>query len=372
MIDRVLLVSVLILLVIGLIMSYSLPIYYLDNHNLKDYTFFIKQSIAVIIGTVLMVGISQLDAKKWFPIFSIYFFVIFFFILLIMVFLPNSIVPQIAGAKRWINLKYVFITPSEYYKVGFLLFISWSLARTRFMKNIIPLKEEIKIFSPYLAILFINIILLGVFQNDLGQSFILMLLLFVIFILSGSSVKFISLYLGSILLIIITLIITFPYRFIRIKEWIISLSSNSNRLESYQVSNSLDAIHNGWFFGQGIGNSHYKLGYLPEIHTDFVLSGMIEELGVLSILLVVALMALISYRILKIASQTNIVAYYFFCTGATVIINTSFIINSFGITGITPIKGIAVPFLSYGGSQVIAYSILIGFVLMISRTVKKL
>lgn len=371
MIDRVLLVAVLILLGMGLIMSYSLPVYYLENNNLKDYTLFIKQFISITIGVTLMIILSQLDAKKWFHILGIMIFVIFYFILILMLILPESIVPLKAGAKRWIDLKYAFITPSEFYKIGFLMFISWSLARTRFSKNNIVLKDEIKIFIPYLIILLSNIILLGVFQNDLGQSLVLMILLFVVFVLSGSSLKFILIYIGYIFLSLLILIITFPYRFVRIKEWIISFNPNVNRLETYQVSNSLDAIHNGGFFGQGIGNSHYKLGFLPEIHTDFVLSGMIEELGIISIICVIFLIILITYRILKIASQTNIITYYFFCTGAAAIITISFIINSFGITGITPIKGIAVPFLSYGGSQVIAYSVLIGFVLMISKTIKK-
>ncbi len=129
----------------------------------------------------------------------------------------------------------------------------------------------------------------------------------------------------------------------------------------------LDAIHHGGFWGQGIGNGQYKLGYLSEVHTDFVLSGMMEELGFLSILLVTLTMLFIIFRIFKIAARVDNPSYYLFCVGGGLLLAFSFIINSFGISGITPIKGIAVPFISYGGSQIVASCFSVGLILMISK-----
>jgi cell division protein FtsW len=191
----------------------------------------------------------------------------------------------------------------------------------------------------------------------------------VLFLLVGSSFRFFSILFGIGVSGLILLIITQPHRLKRIEEWFRSFDNSANRLETYQISNSLDAIHHGGFWGQGIGNGQYKLGYLSEVHTDFVLSGMMEELGFISILVVVMTLLFMLFRIFKIAARVENPTYYLFCVGAALLIAFSFLINSFGISGITPIKGIAVPFISYGGSQIVASCINIGLILMISKKV---
>lgn len=137
----------------------------------------------------------------------------------------------------------------------------------------------------------------------------------------------------------------------------------------YQVSHSLNAINNGGFFGQGIGEGSFKLGFLSEVHTDFVLAGITEEIGFIGITCIVLLFLFILYHIFHIASlfreKNN--TYYLFSVGIGFMLLFSFIINAYGITSILPVKGIAVPFLSYGGSHVMAASLAIALVLMISK-----
>jgi cell division protein FtsW len=141
--------------------------------------------------------------------------------------------------------------------------------------------------------------------------------------------------------------------------------------EPYQISNSLNAIHNGGLWGQGLGNGQFKLGYLSEVHTDFILAGITEELGFVGLSLVTLTMLFIVFRIFKIASKVKSPMYYLFSIGVGLLIALAFILNSYGISGITPIKGIAVPFLSYGGSHIWASCIAIGMVLMISKKVPR-
>ena len=141
--------------------------------------------------------------------------------------------------------------------------------------------------------------------------------------------------------------------------------------EPWQISNSLNAIHNGGFFGEGLGNGQFKLGYLSEVHTDFILAGIAEEWGFLGIVFVTLLILFIVFRIFKIASKVKNPMYYLFCIGVGLLIAFAFILNAYGISGITPIKGIAVPFLSYGGSHILASCIAIGMVLMISKKVPR-
>lgn len=367
MIDKALFSTTILLLLIGLIMSYSLSSYIVIQNGYTQSHFFIRQLIAVTIGISLMIGLSKLDPDKWFKPIGIILFFSFLFILLLMPLLPESLVYSVGGAKRWINLGSISITPVEFYKIGFIMFISWSLVRTRLPKGKIPLAQEIKVFIPYLGILIISTLLIAVFQKDLGQTVVISATLIVLFILVGSSFRFFSILFGLGLTGFILLIITQPHRLKRIQEWFLSFDNKANRLESYQISNSLDAINHGGFWGQGLGNGQYKLGFLSEVHTDFVLSGMMEELGFISIFIVVFAFLFIIFRIFKIAATVENPVYYLFAVGVALLIAFSFLINSFGISGITPIKGIAVPFLSYGGSQIIASCLSIGLVLMISK-----
>jgi cell division protein FtsW len=246
--------------------------------------------------------------------------------------------------------------------------------------------EEVRAFTPYLFVFLIAVVIIAVFQKDLGQVVVLGATLMVLFLFIGSSLKFFFSMLSTVFLAFLTLIFFAPHRMARIKSWwstvqdsILSLmpfeSVQNLRVavmeEPYQISNSLNAIHNGGFFGQGLGNGQFKLGYLSEVHTDFILAGITEELGLLGLGLVVFTMLFVIFRIFKIASKVEDPMYYLFSIGVGLLIATTFILNSYGISGITPIKGIAVPFLSYGGSHILAMCLAIGMVLMVSKKVPR-
>jgi len=371
MIDKPLFGATVILLMLGLIMSYSLSPYIVMKFGYDDMHFFIRQFVAVVLGIGLMIGLSRLDPDKWFKPIGILLFTTFLFILFIMPMLPESFVRNIGGAKRWINFGSLSITPVEFYKIGFIMFISWSLVRTRLPKGAMDLGAEIKIFVPYVMVLFVSTILIAYFQKDLGQTVVLSATLIVLFILVGSSFRFFSMLFLLALSGLMLLIIIEPHRIKRIQNWFLSLDNSANRLETYQISNSLDAINHGGFWGQGLGDGQFKLGFLSEVNTDFVLAGIAEELGFISIFFITFLLLFIIFRIFKVAAKVDNPTYYLYCVGAALLIAFAFLINSFGISGITPIKGIAVPFLSYGGSQIIASSLSIGIVLMISKNVRR-
>ncbi|WP_301051390.1 FtsW/RodA/SpoVE family cell cycle protein, partial [Helicobacter rodentium] len=118
---------------------------------------------------------------------------------------------------------------------------------------------------------------------------------------------------------------------------------------------------------EGLGNGLIKLGFLSEVHTDVILAGITEEIGFIGLLCISLLFITLIFRILKIANRCENTIYYLFCSGVAVLLGFSFLINAFGISGLIPIKGIAVPLLSYGGSSILATSIMIGMVLAISK-----
>jgi cell division protein FtsW len=386
MIDKPLLAGVMILLTLSLVMSYSLSTYTVVHFNYVDFHFFIRQMMAIFIGFVSMMILSKLNPDKWFSRVGLLLFILFFVLMIAMQFLPSSLVTAVGGAKRWIRVGPMSLAPVEFFKVGFVFFLAWSFSRKLLDKTKMQFWEEVRAFTPYLFVFFIAVVIIAVFQKDLGQVVVLGATLMILFLFIGSSWKFFLTLLSGGLLAFVGLIFLAPHRMARIKSWwgtvqdsILSLlpfeSVQNLRIEAgkepYQISNSLNAIHNGGFLGQGLGNGQFKLGYLSEVHTDFILAGITEELGFLGLALVTLTILFIVFRIFKIASKVKSPMYYLFSIGIGLLIALAFILNSYGISGITPIKGIAVPFLSYGGSHIWASCIAIGMVLMISKKVPR-
>jgi cell division protein FtsW len=387
MIDKTLLGSVVLLLSLSLVMNYSLSVYTTLHFHTSSFHFFLRQSIAVGVGIVMMIILSKLNADRWFKWIGMSLFLGSFVLMALMQFLPESYVTSVGGAKRWIHLGSLSLAPVEFFKVGFVFFLAWSFSRKFLYTTKMTFWEEIKVFSPYLMVFLTAVVIIAVFQKDLGQVLVLGGILLILFLLIGSSLKFFFALLFSAFFTVIGLIIFAPHRMLRMKSWWVGVqdtvlsilpfdSLQQLRLESsvkepWQISNSLNAIYNGGFFGQGLGNGQFKLGYLSEVHTDFILAGISEELGFVGLLLVVGLLLLIVFRIFKIASRVQNPMYTLFSIGIGLLFAFSFILNAYGIAGITPIKGIAVPFLSYGGSHILASTIAIGMMLMISKKVPR-
>ena len=386
MIDKPLLAAVMALLTLSLVMSYSLSTYTVVHFNYMDFHFFIRQMMAVFIGFVTMVLLSKMNPDKWFSRVGMLLFVSFFILMVVMQFLPSSLVNAVGGAKRWIRVGPMSIAPVEFFKVGFVFFLAWSFSRKLLDKSNMGFWEEVRAFTPYLFVFLVAVVIIAVFQKDLGQVVVLGVTLTILFLFIGSSWKFFLTLITGGLTAFAGLILFAPHRVARIKSWwgtvqdnILSIlpfeSVQSLRIEAgkepYQISNSLNAIHNGGLWGEGLGNGQFKLGYLSEVHTDFILAGITEELGFVGLALVTMTMMFIVFRIFKIASKVKNPMYYLFSIGVGLLIALAFILNSYGISGITPIKGIAVPFLSYGGSHIWASSIAIGMVLMISKKVPR-
>jgi cell division protein FtsW len=150
-------------------------------------------------------------------------------------------------------------------------------------------------------------------------------------------------------------------------DWVAGYLRIKDFPEPYQVGHSLNAIHNGGILGVGYGNGTFKLGFLSEVHTDFVLAGLAEEFGFVGVFVVVFIFLWILHRIFKIANRSKNTTIYLFSIGIGLILSFSFMVNAYGISGITPIKGISVPFLSYGGSAMLGAAFGVGMVLMASK-----
>lgn len=385
--DYTLFILVSILITTSMIFSYSLTIYTVEYFGYNQFHFFLRQSLVGIISILIMWTFSLIDPKNLVGRVGMTFFISCFLLMAIMPFLPSSMVTASGGANRWIRLPGFSLSPIEFFKIGFIYFLSWSFYRKVIDKpKKIRLKDEALLLAPYFLTFFVIVFIVAFLQKDLGQVVLLGVILVVLLIFSNRSFK-IFLVLGTVTLAgLVGLILAAPHRIKRIYSWwamvqdgILSVLPSSFEAylridelpEPYQVSHSLNAIHNGGFLGKGVSLGNIKVGFLSEVHTDFVLAGITEEVGFFGLIFLVGIIFMIVWRIFKISRRINNPIYHLFTLGIALMIIVAFLINSYGISGLIPIKGIAVPFLSYGGSSMLSMSIAIGLVLSISREVKE-
>jgi len=383
--DYPLLVLVSLLISLSVIFSYSLSIYTVEYYGYNQFHFFIRQFGVAILGIFIMWFFSLINPDKIVGKIGMSLFFFFFILMAFMPIFPSSFVTASGGANRWIRLPGFSLAPIEFFKIGFIYFLSWSFHRKVMdQPKKIGLKKESLLLAPYFFTFFAVVFIVAFLQKDLGQVVLLGIILIILLIFANRSFKIFLVLGASALLGLAALILAAPHRIQRIYSWwamvqdgilsvLPSWAEGYLRIdelpEPYQVSYSLNAMHNGSFLGQGISNGDIKVGFLSEVHTDFVLAGITEEVGLLGLICIIGIIFSIIWRIFRISRRVTNPIYHLFTLGIALMIIIAFLINSYGISGMIPIKGIAVPFLSYGGSSMLSMCISIGLVLSISRSI---
>lgn len=385
MADRQLFTLVSALIGISIVLIYSLSAYITLLFEVNQFHFAIRQAVFGFLSIFIIWLLAQGDPDKHLTPIGFTLFIGSTILMIAMPFLPEFLVSAVGGAKRWIKVFGFSLAPVEFFKIGFVYFLAWSFSRKLGHHGGMGVKEEYIRFAPY-GIVFIGAMFVIAFvQNDLGQVVVLGLTLLFMLMFAGSSFRFfLTLLIGAVLFFLF-FIFTAEHRILRIKSWWALAQNNileifpesiaaqlrvPTEVEPYQIGHSLNAIHNGGLFGAGVSNGTFKLGFLSEVHTDFVLAGLAEEFGFIGVFVVVILFMWMLQRIFKIANRAQDSKTYLFSLGVGLLLAFAFLVNAYGISGITPIKGISVPFLSYGGSSILAASIGIGMVLMVSKKVK--
>ncbi len=385
MADTKLFTLVSILIGISIILTYTLSAYTTILFGVNEFHFAIRQAAFGIFSILVIWLLAQGDPDKLLTPIGFTLFIGSTVLMIAMPFLPDFLVSAVGGAKRWIKVFGFSLAPVEFFKIGFIYFLAWSFSRKLGYHDGMGVKEEYIRFAPY-GIVFVGAMFIIAFvQNDLGQVVVIGLTLLFMLMFAGSSFRFVLTLLIGTLMFFIFFIVSAEHRILRIKSWW-ALAQNSvlelfpdaiaaqlrvpTEVEPYQIGHSLNAIHNGGLFGVGVANGTFKLGFLSEVHTDFVLAGLAEEFGFFGVLAVVIIFMWMLQRIFKIANRTKDQRVYLFSLGVGLLLSFAFLVNAYGISGITPIKGISVPFLSYGGSSILAASIGVGMVLMASKKAK--
>lgn len=278
-------------------------------------------------------------------------------ILLVLVLIPN-IGKMVNGSWRWIQIGPITIQPSEFAKPSILILISYWLSNNQ--RKIDEFKNGILI--PYILIgIFIVPILL---EPDYGTTILIFFVTTILIFIAGANLKTISIVSIPVIVAIFVMILTNSERLGRIMAF---LKPESYQLSSgYQLANSLRAFSEGKLFGVGFGGSLQKYDYLPEAHTDFIFPIIGEEFGLVGCLSVVILYLILFFLGINTSKNSYNTFGKFLGYGISLMIVIQVVINLFVVTGLAPTKGIALPFISYGGSSILSSSIMIGILLNIS------
>ena len=279
-------------------------------------------------------------------------------LLLLAVLIPG-VGKKVGGAARWIKIAGFTFQPAEFVKIGLVLFMAHSLARK---------KERVKSFQfgflPYVLILSV---LLGLLlaQPDLGSALTLGVVAVAMLLVAGTRLSYL-LGIGLITLpILYFMIMNVDYRRRRILAFLNPWEDPNNT--GFQIIQSWIAFGSGGAFGQGLGESKQKLFFLPEAHTDFIFSVIGEELGFIGVIVIAAMFMLLILRGLRTALNAPDEFSCYLAFGITLLIGMQAFVNMAVVLGMVPTKGLALPFLSYGGTSLVTTLAAIGLLLNVSR-----
>ena len=352
--DKFILSLVITFFLIGLFFSLvSTSLIASDKLDTNNYFFFFKHLIFVFIGMFIIFLISYLDQEIFYKI-SIYIF----FLSLLLLFLVPFIGVEVKGSKRWLDIVFLpRLQPIELVKPFFIVVLS-SIITFDKLNNFI-LKFIISLMLTLLIGFFLII------QPDLGQTLLIGFTWMVLIFISGVNLIFLFLISVSSLILLLYFVFFIP-KFAYIKNRIISFFDNETGTYNFQSDKALDSISSGGFFGKGIGEGTLK-NKVPEAHTDYIISVISEEFGVIVIILLIILFLIFIFSIFRKVNDENNQKTKLVLVGSASLILIQVMIHVGVNIRLFPTTGMTLPFLSYGGSSIISISILSGIILNLTK-----
>ena len=360
--DKPLLITTIIFFIFGLIMIQSASsMESFMRYNYSPYHYFIREVIFLLIGTILFFITLFFSTKSYKKIYGFILFVIFILLLGLLVYGHAA-----NNAVSWYKIGPVTIQPSEFAKIAVIIFLA-----VYYEKNIKKLDNEWVFIKP---IIFVTIIAaLVLIQPDMGTAFIIMLIAILMFYAVPVNKKYRSILsrimIGGIMVVALVLITTKgsflkDYQLERFN--FLKPCERYQEKSGYQLCNSFIAFKNGGIKGEGLGASTQKYLYLPEAHTDFIFPIIVEEWGLIVGIVIIIAYMFVLYRIIKIAKRATNIRNSLICYGVFVYLLSHIMINLLGVTGVIPLTGVPLPFLSYGGSYAMCLMIVLGLVQRVS------
>lgn len=348
-VDLWLLFTVIVLCLFGLLMVFDASSFEAFN-DFGDKLYLIRQQlISATIGSIFLVFFTFFDyhrlEKYAFSILLISGFLLF------LVFIPGFGVLA-GGAHRWLRFGMFTIQPAEIIKLTTIIYLA----------SIFQQKVDTKKFIILLSIV---VVIIGIFQKDLGTAIVYSLITFSIYFVAGALVShFIGLLIAGIIGGI-GFIATAPYRINRVLAFIDPFSDPQGY--TYHIAQVLIAIGSGGVLGLGIGQSRQKFSYIPEVSTDSIFSVIGEEFGLIGCLFLITLVYILISRSFNIARHAPDRFGKLLAVGIAIWLGAQIVVNLSAMVSLLPLTGVPLPFISYGGSALIANLVAVGIILNISR-----
>ena len=351
-VDKYLLFLILGLFFLGLFFSLvSTSLIASDKLNTNSYYFFLKHFAYISLGIIILFFFSFLNQQILIKIYFILFVITFFTL-----FLVPFIGIEIKGSKRWLDIFFLpRFQPIEILKPFFIITVSLLLS----------LKNKKLYLKYFLSIIVLSpILLLLIYQPDLGQTLLIAMIWLALIFVSGINIFLFFLFfllIGLIASYLVIFIPKFEYIKIRLLSFLDSSSGNN-----YQAEKASDAIINGGFFGKGIGEGTLN-SRVPEAHTDYIVSVISEEFGAIIVIGILLIYLLFSYKVIqKINFLENDTIKLILIGSVSIILLQTFVHIGVNIR-LLPTTGMTLPFLSYGGSSIISTALISGIILNLTK-----
>jgi cell division protein FtsW len=352
--DLVLLSAVLALVAIGSVEIYSSSAVYAVQRFGSSTHFLVRQGIYVALGLTAMLVAVEIDYRRyrrW------TYTILFGAVALLGLVLLAGV--RINAATRWFHLGPLSFQPVEVAKLALLLYLASSLARKQ---------EKVRTFTvgfmPHLAVLGVMMMLL-LKQPDLGSCIVLGATTLLMLFIAGAKLSYILLAVLAAAPLVYHNVVSTEWRLRRILAYLDPWTYR--RDTGYQITESLISIGSGGMTGLGLGDGKGKLFYLPEAHSDFILSSIGEELGFVGLGAVLALFIVVLWRGVRAALGARDAFGAYLAAGLTVMFAIQAAINAGVVLGALPAKGLTLPFVSYGGTSLIVSMFFVGLLLNIAK-----
>jgi cell division protein FtsW len=354
--DYVLFFTVIILCAVGIITVYSASTVIALQAGVSASSFATKQLLFGLIGLVMCVVISRIPYQFWYrfavPLTGISG------LLLVMVLIPH-VGTSVRGGQRWLGGGSMHLQPSELAIISTVIYLAFF-----FTKKVMYIRNFKRGLLPGLIIAAINFGLI-MKEPDMGTGLTLLATSMVLVFGSGARLKPLFVMLGAIAPILVGLALTESYRMHRIQTWLHPFSDPSST--GLQLIQGMTAISAGGWFGRGFDMGIQKMGYLPEPQTDFIFPVFVEEWGLIGAVALMVTFCILIWRGFRIARRSPDRFGALLSVGLTGMFTINAVINLGAVTGLLPVTGIPLPFVSYGGTALVVYLMSMGILLSVSR-----
>ncbi len=358
--DKILFFAASMLTAFGLLMVYSASSALASSQHGTPHYYFMRQALYAAAGMILMMVLMNIDYHFWRRRKVLKGLLILCLACLLLVFLQ----PKVNGAHRWLRLgSLLSFQPSEFAKLAVILYLASYLHDrgeeiNRFCRGLLPCLLVVGLFGALIAV-----------EPDLGQAICLGLIAGGMLFIAGLSWKYICLGAFAAAPLLYFAVFLVPFRRERMLAFL-------NPLQDYlgagwQISQSLTAVGSGGLFGLGLGESRMKLFFLPEAHSDFIFAVIGEEFGLLGTGLVCVGFLVVFYRGMRACLRAPDSFGFYTALGITLMVALQAFINISMVLALVPTKGIALPFISQGGTSLLLNLVAIGILLNISHQAEK-